>query len=294
MNEAEVGRAIQMFGFGSSSGAAAVRSKSSRKMERASGMVRLRGSRLQLFGRYQRGVALGGARGHGGHKIKSIFVLAALLLLLLPATRAAAETSRLAFVTEYVRELGVNENMRALAEHDMAEAGADKNAAIIRSSTRIVLELSTQVSMLKGMTLDAPFDTLPASIAKFYEYKIQTHNQMIEIATALASGPKPGVDYGAMVAEAPKLTAMIEYLDRSLFQTTPLIFGVLIADKPDKQGHMSRLLITRAERNKLVQSLQLEFGKQLDVSDQNYIVSSAAILRDYLTKKGFKCSDDAL
>lgn len=37
----------------------------------------------------------------------------------------AAETSHLAFVTEYVREFGVNEHMRALAEHDVTEVGSD-------------------------------------------------------------------------------------------------------------------------------------------------------------------------
>ncbi len=27
-------------------------------------------------------------------------------------------------------------------------------------------------------------------------------------------------------------------------------------------------------------------------ADQNYIVSTAKVLRDYLTKKGYKCADD--
>jgi hypothetical protein len=30
----------------------------------------------------------------------------------------------------------------------------------------------------------------------------------------------------------------------------------------------------------------------MDQTDQNYIVSSASVLRDYLVKKGYKCSDD--
>lgn len=68
---------------------------------------------------------------------------------------------------------------------------------------------------------------------------------MIAMASAFVQGPKPGVDYRAMAAEAPKLTAMIEYVDKSVFQATPLIFATLIADKSDSQGHMSRLRITR-------------------------------------------------
>jgi hypothetical protein len=113
-------------------------------------------------------------------------------------------------------------------------------------------------------------------------------------ATAFATGPKPGVDYSALAAEAPKLTATLEFIDRSLFQTTPLIFAMLIADNPDSQGHMSRLRITRAERDHLVKILQIDFGEKMNQKNQNYIVSSASVMRDYLTKKGYKCSDEPL
>jgi hypothetical protein len=221
--------------------------------------------------------------------MKSILALA---VLFLSATVVAAETSHLTFVNEYVRELGVNEHMRELGEKDIGEQGADKNAAMIRSSTRIVLELTSQVAMLEGMTLNPPFDKVPASIAAFYKQKIEVHNQFIALATAFVSGPKPGVDYGALAADALKLTATLEHIDRSLFQATPLIFATLIADKPDSQGHMSRLRITRAERDKLARFLQIDFGAKMDQTDQNYIVSSASVLRDYLIKKGYKCSDD--
>jgi hypothetical protein len=205
-----------------------------------------------------------------------------------------AETSHLAFVSEYVRELGENERTRALGEKEVGEqnADADKYVAMIRGSTRIIMELRSQIRMLKNMTLNKPYDTLPASIAEFYSQKINVHNQVIAMATAFLSGPQPGVDYSAMVAEAPKLTAMAEYIDRSLAETTPLIFATLIDEKPDKNGHMSRLSITRAERDALGRSLERSFGKKLDQANQNYIVSSASVLRHYLSKKGYKCSDD--
>jgi hypothetical protein len=219
------------------------------------------------------------------------FVIA-LAALLLSVTALAAETLHLTFVSEYVREIGVNEELRELAAKEVAEPGADKNAAMIRSGTRIVLELNSQVAMLKGMSLNPPFDKVPGAIAAFYEQKINAYNRMIAMASAFVQGPKPGVDYGALAAEAPKLTAMIEYIDRSIFQATPLIFATLIADKPDSQGRMSRLRITRAERDELVRSLQISFGEKMDQTDQNWIVSSATVLRDYLIKKGYKCSDD--
>jgi len=70
--------------------------------------------------------------------------------------------------------------------------------------------------MLKGMTLDKQFEKVPETIIGFYEEKIGLHQKMIDMATALASGPKPGVDYQAMVADAPKASATLEYIDRSL------------------------------------------------------------------------------
>jgi hypothetical protein len=115
--------------------------------------------------------------------MKSIALFVALLFYI-PATGFAAETPQLSFVTEYVRQLGVNERMRELGEKDLAEAGPDKNTAIIRSSTRINLELNSQINVLKDMTLKAPFDSLPGAIVGFYEYKIKVHDRMIDLASA--------------------------------------------------------------------------------------------------------------
>jgi hypothetical protein len=66
----------------------------------------------------------------------------------------------------------------------------------------------------------------------------------------------------------------------------------LIDPKPDKNNHMSRLIITRSERDQLVRTLKTGLGNKMDQANQNFIVSSATILRDFLTKKGYKCSDE--
>jgi hypothetical protein len=192
----------------------------------------------------------------------SLLVVA--FMFLLPAVASASETSHLVFVTEYVRELEINEEMRELGENELREKNANEFAVMIRHSTRIIFELTAQAKIIKEMTLNQPFDKLPQSIAEFYEGKIQVHRKFIQIASAMIAGPKQGVDYGALAADAPKLTAALEYIDRSLFQATPLIFATLIAEKPDKEGHMSRLRITREERDKLVRSLQISFGDKMD------------------------------
>ena len=54
-----------------------------------------------------------------GHQVIRFLLVG--LLIGLPASHAVAETSRLAFVSEYVRELGLNERMRALGGRFMME-----------------------------------------------------------------------------------------------------------------------------------------------------------------------------
>jgi hypothetical protein len=68
--------------------------------------------------------------------------------------------------------------------------------------------------MLEGMRLKEPFEKLPNNIAEFYGQKIELHDEMSKMATAMTSGPKPGVDYTAMAAEAPKLSHERTYRPR--------------------------------------------------------------------------------
>jgi hypothetical protein len=137
--------------------------------------------------------------------------------LLFSCPAVAAETTPLDFAREYIREIVANEHMRALAEKDMAESNADKMSAIIRASTRITLELRSQIGVLSRMTLGGPFGELPGMIAQLYEKKIELNEQTIAgaeaMASAIAAGPKPDVDYNAFLTEAPKRTAgvMTEY-----------------------------------------------------------------------------------
>jgi hypothetical protein len=219
--------------------------------------------------------------------------------LIAHSASATAETAPLDFAREYIREIVTNERLRELGEKDVNENGANRFMASIRASTRIILELRSQIRVLNGMSLAEPFDKVPTMIARAYEQKIEVNEQWIATSQALlsaeSSGPQPGVDYSAMVTETPKLTAKNEYIDRALFQVSPLIFGMLIDSKPDKNGHASRLIITRAQRDQLVESLRSGFGKKMDKKgDQGYFVASGTVLRDLLLKKGYHCADEPM
>ena len=215
-------------------------------------------------------------------------------MLLLPPASRAEEADHYAVVAEYIRELSANEDLRDLAEKELKKAkdGNDKLAAGIRSSTRAKLELSTDIGMLEKMQLSKPFETLIPTITDLYQQKIALHDEMVKIAGAFLKGEQPGVDYGAYAARIPEITANIEFIDKTLFNSTPLIFALLIDPKPDSENHMSRLVITKAQRKTLADRISRSFGKKLDQDDQNYTVSSASVLKTYLTKKGYKCADE--
>lgn len=201
------------------------------------------------------------------------------------------ETSHLAFVREFIRELSAIEEIRSNGEQDLKKDPNGTFPNMIHSATLFKLELGSQIRMLNGMNLSEPFDTLIASLTGFYEEKIKLWDRMKEIGGNFIGGPKEGVDYQKLAAEVPELRAKLEYIDQSIFQATPMVFATLIDMKEDSKHHASHLIITRAERAGLIDYIDTAFGKKLDEKSPNYTVGSAEVLRGYL-KKDFKCSDE--
>jgi hypothetical protein len=203
------------------------------------------------------------------------------------------ETAHLAFVTEFIRELAAIADIHAAAEREHKQSSQDdvfSNA--IHFSTAMQLELGSQVRMLQSMHLTSPpFETLIPHLTAFDEHKIKLHQRLIEIYSDFVGGPKPGVDYSKLAAEMPKVRAELEYVDHAIFEATPLVFMTLIDMKPDSKNHVNHLIITKAERAKLLESLTDRFGSKLDQKDQNFIVSGASVLKAYLLKD-FKSSDE--
>lgn len=210
------------------------------------------------------------------------------------ARPAKPETPHLEFVTEYIRELAAVERIRAAGE---AENNQDKRddklpfASAIHTCTLFELELGSQVKMLRGLRLNAPFDDLIRNITAFYERKILLWRRMREISSDFIGGPKDGVDYSKLAAEMPEIRGNLDFIDQALFEATPSVFATLIDMKEDSKGHASHLIITEEEKAMLISKLDDSFGPKLDQKDQNYTVSAAKVLKDYLNKD-FKCSDE--
>jgi hypothetical protein len=162
----------------------------------------------------------------------------------------------------------------------------------IRNSTRVSLKLKTSNYILQSMTLMKPFETLIPNLIEWNERKLKLWEELSEIAKVFIGGPKPNVDYDKLSARMPEITAEMEYADESIFKLTPLVFATLISDKPDSKNHLSHLIITKAERKKLVDSINSHFGSSLNEKNQNWTVSPASVLRTYLRDKGYEFSDD--
>jgi hypothetical protein len=218
-----------------------------------------------------------------------------------PITKAAAkpaikETPHLAFVTEYIRQLSAYQDIREKGEQENAEAqkSSDSSAiftSLIHNSTLFQLELRTDIAQLKSMRLTDPFDFLIPNITEAYAEKIKLWQKMSDLGTAFIGGPQPGVDYNQLVAEMPKIRANLDYIDQTLFEAAPAVFATLIDTKPDSQGHTSHLIISKAERETLIEKLDTDFGSKLDEKNQNYGVTAASVLKAYFLKD-FKSADE--
>ena len=213
--------------------------------------------------------------------LKAILFASLLFASIVPSS---AETAHLTFVTEYIRQLANLERLRDTANRELQGDNSQKMSGCVRNGTRFQLELQSQISMLKDMQLDPPFNDLPSNLAAFDEKKIELYRAMSEGCEAMISGPKAGVDYDAIAAQAPKLTATLDYVDHAIFEATPLVFGTLIDPAPDANDKMSKLIITGAERKKLIGDINSYFGAKLDQKDQPWLVSAAWVLRGYLMK----------
>jgi len=89
----------------------------------------------------------------------------------------------------------------------------------------------------------------------------------------------------------PQVRAELEYVDHALIDASPIIFATLIDMKEDSKGHASHLIITKAQREKLIADITTRFGAKLDQKDQNPTVRAASVIKGYLLKD-HKCSDD--
>jgi hypothetical protein len=211
-----------------------------------------------------------------------------------PPHAAKPETPHLNVVKEYVRELIEAEDLKTNGEKELSEAKTldERFSAGIYYSKSTQLELRSEIRMLQSMHLKDPFDSLIPSLVAFYGDQIKLHQQLIDISDKFLDGPKEGVDYQALGAKVPEIRAELDDSRKSVFQAAALVFMTLIDEKPDSQGHVSHLVITKAEKADLEQQLEIMLKNEPeDKGDHDYYISAAMVLRGGL-QKGHKCADE--
>ena len=211
-----------------------------------------------------------------------------------PPHAAKPETPHLNVVKEYVRELIEAEDLKTNGEKELSEAKTldERFSAGIYYSKSTQLELRSEIRMLQSMHLKDPFDSLIPSLVAFYGDQIKLHQQLIDISDKFLAGPKEGVDYQALGAKVPEIRAELDDSRKSVFQAAALVFMTLIDEKPDSQGHVSHLVITKAEKADLEQQLEIMLKNEPeDKGDHDYYISAAMVLRGGL-QKGHKCADE--
>jgi hypothetical protein len=104
-----------------------------------------------------------------------------------------------------------------------------------------VLEMNESILRLDGIAVDGRWAKFRDLLKQLDAERIRIFQEMNQMAR-----PKPGVDYGAMAAHAPELTAKIEQVDKSLFNMAQAMFFALVDDQrlgPD--GKLYHLLLTK-------------------------------------------------
>lgn len=224
--------------------------------------------------------------------IRLIWFLGIVTFAIEPASAASTETTPFELVQGFVLHLGTFENDRARMVNDLAADPKDY-ASCIRNNTTFQLDLRNAISFFRGAKLPASnlAKDIPSGLADILQQKLTIVGDLTRVCEALLV-EDPKTDYAALAKNTPKLTALSEYTDKSLFPAAAGIFMTLISQRPDSQNHLSHMSITRAERDSLLKDLRSFFGAKLDMTGDQipYYIFIAQLYRDKL--KEFKCMDD--
>ncbi len=226
-----------------------------------------------------------------------VLALALSLFFALHSAAAAegSETPPLKFVKLYIGQLKAVEDIRDAAAKELeTHTPEERLVDCVHSMTQYQLELSTQIPAMQEVNLSKQehLDWLPGKLVEYNKKKLCLYEQYGSACATLLEGPKPDVDYGKISAELPKISALVEFIDKAIFETSPAVFASLIQRKENSHGGDDHLTITKTERDDLVHQIKLAFGDKLNQHDKNWIVSAASVLEFYLEKKGYKASDE--
>jgi hypothetical protein len=207
----------------------------------------------------------------------------------------AEKTARIALVREFVREMEVLYRLQETAKKEFAEdsSTAGKLATSIRVGTRTRFEMQESVSRLDMIGLDTRWGEIRDLLKSFHNQRMEAVQEMNQMSKAMLSGPEPGVNYGAMTARAPELTARVEQIDKSMFQMSQALFFALVDEgRVEEDGNLHHLILNQKDRADAVHTIDAAFGQSLDDKNSTSIVSAAWAIKYGLTRPNYKAADE--
>ena len=211
------------------------------------------------------------------------------------STGATEKTARIALVREFVREIEVLFRLQETAKKEFAEdsSATGKITTGIRVGTRTLFEMQESVSRLDMIGLDTQWGEFRDLLKSFHNQRMAAVQEMNQMSKAMLSGPAPGVNYGAMTARAPELTAQVEQIDKSMFQMSQALFFALVDDgRVEADGNLHRLILNKKDRAGMVNTIDTAFGRSLDDKNATSIVNAAWAIKYGLTRPNYKAADE--
>jgi hypothetical protein len=216
------------------------------------------------------------------------------VFLLFLSAFSYAQSQEYKFAEAYIKGLGYRYELEVKAESDLSEAGNDisqKNMASMRNTHRGILKLREAINILLPYKNSSREYIREATenVITWYTNMIDNYNNgldALEKLTNATSENNSNIDMGKLSRTVTEITAKQEYISESLFQLTTLIAMILIDEVPDKNNHVSFLLITSKERKNLLNELYSFFDKSLLINSKKnpkYTIASAIILNTILT-----------
>jgi hypothetical protein len=205
------------------------------------------------------------------------------------------KNARVELASEFVRELEVLYRLQETAKKEFAEDNSSTGRLTtgIRIGTRTALEMNESIRRLDGISVNGQWAEFRALLKQLDAERIRLVEEFNQMSKAILSGPEPGVNYGAMAAHAPELTAQIEQIDKSMFDMAKAMFFALVDDRRvAADGKLYHLLLSKKQRAAMVQLIDKVFGRSLESKDASSIVSAAWAIKYGLTRPNYKSADE--
>jgi hypothetical protein len=208
---------------------------------------------------------------------------------------ADEKAARITLVQEFLREMEALYLLQETSKKEFAEdpSATGRLVTAIRTGTRTAFEMNDSINRLAMISVAGNWADFRDLLAKSHQRRVALLQEATEMSKVMLKGPQAGVDYGAMTARAPELTAEMENVDKTMItMAQPMFFALVDEDQLGVDGKLHHLVLTKAERTSMVWDIENSFGRSLDDNNASRIVSAAWVIKYGLTRPIYKAADE--